>query len=134
MSVTITKITRIGGNPPTHFSVEGTVSGCETLHLGSSCTKQNMQVSIPTGGSNTWGPINLPNDKNCGCGANVTFIAYCGLGTPSETSSSITVSVCDTCPTLTVTADSPGPCVNGKRSVTFHASVTGVPASGTEQT
>ncbi len=132
MAVTITKITRVGGNPPTHFSVEGTVTGCETLHVGSNCTNQMMPVPIPSGGINTW-KVDLPNDK-CDCGSTVvptvTVTAYCGLGTPSQTSASISLPVCDNCPTLTITADPPGQCVNGKRSVTFHASVNGVPATG----
>ena len=132
MAVTITRVTKIGGNPPTHFTVEGTVTGCETLQVGSTCTNHMMPVPIPTGGYNTW-KIDLPNDT-CDCGSTVatmvTITAYCGLGTPGETSAWITLPVCDTCPTLNITADPPGQCVNGKRSVTFHASVNGVPASG----
>ena len=38
---------------------------------------------------------------------------------------------CTQCPTIPVTADPPGSCINGKRSVTFHASINGVPATGT---
>ena len=132
MAVTNLNVTRIGGNPPTHFRVEGDVLGCETLHVSSTCTKGiPVQVSIPTGANNHWGPIDLPNDSRCTCGDSVTVTAYCGLGTPSVTNLTSTLPVCDpVCPTLTITADPPGPCVNGKRSVTFRASVNGVPTMG----
>ncbi|MBI3574989.1 MAG: hypothetical protein HY083_04985 [Gammaproteobacteria bacterium] len=130
MAVIITKITGIGGNPPTHIRVEGTVTGCEMLDVESSCSTIRMPVGIPSGGFNQW-LIDLPNSRNCACGASVQVTAYCNLGAPNAAIVKATLGLlCEICPTVIITADPPGPCVNGKRSVTFHASVNGIPATG----
>ncbi len=50
MAVTITKISGIGGNPPTGIQVEGTASGCEKVYVTVSCsTDPVVPIDIPTG-------------------------------------------------------------------------------------
>lgn len=127
MALTIkTPITGIGGNPPTHIRVEGTVSGCEILHVLTSCNTNAILVPIPTGGQNQWS-IDVPNDNNCGCGTLVKVNAFCGLGAPGDQIVITTLPlICDTCPTAAVTriSESNTCDVNGKRTVTLEATVT----------
>ena len=134
MAITITKVTgtgATGSNPPTGLTIEGTVSGCEKVYVTVNCTTQPIvPIDIPSGGTQTWS-VTYKNDKGCGCGTDVTVSASCVLGMPAVDTVTVTLPIiCDTCPTLTITADPPGPCVNGKRSVTFHASINGVPTAG----
>ncbi len=132
MAVTITKVTGIGGNPPTHIQIEGTVSGCEKVYVTVNCTTDAVVPIDIHGGTHTWS-ITYKNDKGCGCGTPVIVSASCVLGMPAGDTLTITLPlICDNCPTLIVTADPPGPCVNGNRSVTFHASVSGIPAGGAD--
>lgn len=140
MAITLTTVTRIGTPPTTQLLIKGTVDSCETLYVTSSCTKplpggNGYQATITGLGGlppQEWSAT-LPNDLDCGCGTPVKVSASCQLGMPSGATVNfppITI-LCDTCPTLTITADPPGPCVNGKRSVIFHASINGVPTTGT---
>lgn len=74
MPVTIDPVLGLGGNPPHTLRVSGTVSGCETLTIESSCTaggRRSLQIS-----GNTWG-IDLPNDYRCRCGTPIIITVYC---------------------------------------------------------
>lgn len=135
MAITLTKVTGIG-SPPTQLLIEGTVSGCETVYVTSSCTKplpsgNGYQATLTglAGASQPWSVL-LSNDKRCDCGMQVIVSASCLLGMPAGSTITFLPTTIVCCPTLTITADPPGPCVNGKRSVTFHASVNGVPTTG----
>src|SRR3990172_8202208 len=111
MALTITKITGIGGNPPTAIQVEGTVSGCEKVYVTVSCTTEPVvPIDILTGGTSLWS-ITYKNNNRCLCGAQVTVSASCVLGMPAGDTQTVNLPlICDACPTLTITADPPGPC------------------------
>ena len=130
MALTINpSIKGIGGNPPTHIRVEGTVTGCEVLHVLTSCNSNVILVPIPTGGGNQWS-IDVPNDKGCGCGTLVKVTAYCGLGEPSDQKvSTPLILICDPpdcCDEVTIAIDTqPIPCFpNGGGPIPIQFSAT----------
>ncbi|HOF20676.1 MAG TPA: hypothetical protein PLO24_05445, partial [Bacteroidales bacterium] len=130
MAISNLTVTGAGGNPPSQILVEGEVTGCEIVQVVSSCTANPVQINIPTGGTHNWSAI-LSNDKGCECGEIIKVVAWCGLGQPGSSAVTLDMQLtCGNCPSVNVTADPPGPCVNGKRSVTFHATAGNVPSAG----
>src|SRR5512132_1078379 len=67
-----------GSQIPTWLQVRGTFSGCTDVWVGSTCTTPPTgapgYAATLTGGS--WS-CDLPNDKKCACGAEVTVSARC---------------------------------------------------------
>jgi hypothetical protein len=130
MVVIIKKITGIGGNPPTHYSVDVellSADGCTVVQVRTSCSEKSQRIDTPHVG--VWS-VDLPNDKPCMCGETVEVWAWCGTGEQDpKLQPTILPFICDDCPHSTITVDL-GLCINGKRTVTFHASITNVPATG----
>jgi hypothetical protein len=120
MAVTITSVRGVGGSPPSHIRVTGTVSDCEIIAVDSSCTQGGpVPVPISSGAQTTW-QVDLPNDLKCQCGDPITVTAYCQLGKPSSATVGPLALPCEQCPTITI--DPPlvsMTCVNGMRTVTF---------------
>src|SRR4051812_31323706 len=117
MALTITKITGIGGNPPTSIQVEGTVSGCEEVYVTVSCsTDPIVPIGIPVGGLRPWS-VTYTNTKGCGCGDSVTASASCVLGMPGGATLTTTLPLnCDPpcCDEVTIDIDTqPLPCYSG---------------------
>ena len=88
MSITITKVTGIGGNPPTQIQIEGTISNCENGFVAiSECSSQtvvpidfNTATPIPgSPGTRSWSLI-YTNDRGCHCGDEIKVAASCTLG------------------------------------------------------
>ena len=120
MTVTITSVSGSGGNPPTSISVVGTMTNCENVSVKSSCS----HTVVTAHGPNKPWSVDLPNDAGCHCGDDITVTVWCGLGTPSADQAVLKVALpCDDCPSIKLSADPAGPCVNGKRQVTIHAMV-----------
>lgn len=134
MPVQITSVTGINvvGNVPQSILVEGTVSGCETLYVTSSCTTAAVSIGIPTGANQTWS-VTLPNNNQCPCGTQVKVSVSCISGMPAGDTQTFGFALqCDTCCTVVVDPPVFGPCVGTKRTVTLSVHVTcptGVPST-----
>jgi hypothetical protein len=138
MTVKITKITGIGGNPPQYIRVEGEVDGCEALKVTTGCTQGVWLCPISVGGHSPWS-LEVPNDSNCSCGSSVDVWAVCSLGAPADAKIKATLSptnltlICDPpppagcCDEVTITIDTkPLPCYpvkGGTVSVQFSAAL-----------
>ena len=130
MAVTITKISGIGGNPPTGIQVEGTASGCEKVYVTVSCsTDPVVPIDIPTGGNHPWS-VTYKNSMGCSCGDLVTASASCTLGFPAGDTKTVTLPLnCDPpcCDEVTIAIDTRLlPCIpegGGSVSVQFSAAL-----------
>lgn len=129
MAIRITKITGIGGNPPTHIEVEGIVTDCDQVYVTVSCTDEPVSfIATPTGGP--WS-ITYKNDHGCGCGELVTASASCLPSMVEATSLTLPIT-CDPpppecCDRVTIAIDTqPLPCIpagGGTTLVQFSATL-----------
>lgn len=101
MAITITSVTPVGGNPPTHVRVGGMKTGCESVIVWVSCaippTPTGLGTTTPQGPDGPWW-VDVPTQ--CTCGSQIKVWADCaaGLGRPSPTSATVTLTlVCDDC-------------------------------------
>ena len=126
MEVTITKITGIGGDPPTQITVDGTVTDCDQVYVTLSCFDGVRSIATPTGGS--WS-ITFKNQQRCACGALVTASASCLDSMAEATTVSLPVT-CEPpppecCKEVTIAIDTtPLPCIpagGGTVAVQFSA-------------
>ena len=129
MSVTITSVTGIGGNPPTSIQIEGFSSGCEKVYVTvSCCTEPVVPINVPGGVNQPWS-ITYKNNAGWGCGDTVTVSASCVLGFPSSDTQTITLPLtCATpcCDEVALSIDTqPLPCAasGGSVSVQFSAAL-----------
>lgn len=119
MTVSITSVKGLGGNPPTSISVTGTATNCERVRVKCSCWATDQVAPVANG---QWAAT-APNSGNCACGATVEVTAFCDLGAPSEDKLTIAID-CGNCPQISLTTGRVGDCVNGKRSVAVTVAVT----------
>jgi len=118
MAITITRVTGLGGNPPTSIRVEGTSSGCEKVLVRTTCSSKDAEVPVVSG---QWGAI-LDNVKNCSCGTDIEVTAVCTLGANAGDTVKFPLP-CGDCPTVSISTSRADDCVNGKRRITVTVSV-----------
>src|SRR5215216_608916 len=120
MGITITKVTGIGGNPPTQILIEGTISSCEFgfVTISTCSTQRVIPIDFTTlrsdplnPGTRLWELI-YRNDLGCSCGAKVKVEVSCSLGMPSGDTETIEwILDCGCCEEVTVDLDTqPLPC------------------------
>jgi hypothetical protein len=130
MTIKINKITGIGGNPPTHITVEGTVTDCDRVYGTVICSDEGVKFyDTPTGGR--WS-LSFRNDRGCACGEPVEASASC-LSNMAEATNRTEKLICEPppppecCDKVAITVDTkPLPCIptgGGTISVQFSASL-----------
>ena len=132
MAVTITSVQGTGaGTTPATIHVDGTASGCESIEVSSPCSDKTITVQQTATGTWSWS-ADLPNDKRCGCGAQIRVDAWCTIGAASGATSFTGTLQCgpptDCWDDVTLTTPSPLPCApqGGTVNATFTAQVTPV--------
>lgn len=107
MSVTITSVTLIGGNPPTQVRIQGAYTDCEKVDVWISCVQGQIGAYHPSlsaaDPSNFIFDINLPSTCQCEDTIYVTMDCHQGLGRPSSAAGTTKLTFdCDCCPKVTL--------------------------------
>ncbi|MCM3872024.1 MAG: PKD domain-containing protein [Pyrinomonadaceae bacterium] len=128
MPIKITKITGIGGNPPTHITVDGTVTNCDEVYVKVTCTDEEVKlIKTPKGGP--WSAT-FSNDRGCGCGESASASAACSRNMAGAVKETMLIA-CDPpppvcCDRLSISIDTnPLPCIpTGGGTVSIRCSAT----------
>jgi hypothetical protein len=124
MGIDITQVVQ-NGQPPTSFTVSGTLSAsCETPQVSGSCTTAPFVDPTVNRTTGHWTAL-LPNDKGCTCGTTVTFNAICKNDGSASAPYSVTIACC---PAITPQGTADDGCdSSGNRIIQFLGTVTAPP-------